>query len=206
MAVIVPFQPHYAAPATAALFALQTQALRLLWVKRGFAGSIGRYLVPCVPTAAFFAFILALPSAPVPSSLAARERAKSWLLDQGGRHLVIVRYGPVHALSNEWVYNDASLDAARVVWARDSDEKGRYELAAYFPDRRIWTVNADDASPGLVELKRPAQKVSLKNKASVEGLPAWETQRAERLPGRRSSIRFGRTWKRRTQGSCWLDN
>jgi hypothetical protein len=56
---------------------------------------------------------------------------------EGGRHLVIVRYGPKHSIHEEWVYNHADIDNARVVWARESG--GRLpELLSHFGDRRIW--------------------------------------------------------------------
>jgi hypothetical protein len=58
--------------------------------------------------------------------------------------LVIVRYGPGHRIPTEWVYNDADIDDAKVVWARDMSPEENQELLAYFKGRRAWLVDADD--------------------------------------------------------------
>ena len=46
-----------------------------------------------------------------------RARIVSELKADGRRHLVIVRYGPKHQPNHEWVYNEADIDGAKVVWA-----------------------------------------------------------------------------------------
>jgi hypothetical protein len=62
------------------------------------------------------------------------------------RHLVIVRYGPQHWIHQEWVHNEADIDSAPVVWARDMADNG--PLLEYFRDRRVWLleVNAGRAA------------------------------------------------------------
>jgi hypothetical protein len=65
------------------------------------------------------------------------------------RQLVIVVYGPRHNFDHEWVYNDADIDAAKVVWARDMGTDGNQKLLTYFKDRRVWRVHADATSPML---------------------------------------------------------
>ena len=77
-------------------------------------------------------------------------------LKQGGeRHLVIVRYQPEHDLHREWVYNDADIDSASVVWARDMGSANNKELLEYFRDRRSWLLEPDAEVPRLVPY--PAQ-------------------------------------------------
>jgi hypothetical protein len=65
------------------------------------------------------------------------------------QQLVIVRYGPDHDLHREWVWNRASIDDAKVVWARDMGEAQNQELLQYFKTRQAWRLDADDPSPKL---------------------------------------------------------
>jgi hypothetical protein len=50
-----------------------------------------------------------------------RARILAQLKETTVRHLVMVRYGPGHSLHDEWVYNEANIDSAKVVWAREMD-------------------------------------------------------------------------------------
>jgi len=60
-----------------------------------------------------------------------------------------VRYGPSHHIPTEWVYNDADIDHAKVVWARDMGPEENKELLAYFKDRQVWVADADETSARL---------------------------------------------------------
>ncbi len=66
-----------------------------------------------------------------------------------GEHLVLVTYGPHHDFDREWVWNDAEIDRAKVVWARDMGRDANQELLNYFKDRRVWRVNGDASPPWL---------------------------------------------------------
>jgi hypothetical protein len=61
----------------------------------------------------------------------------------GGRHLVLVKYAPDHDPLREWVYNEADIDRARVVWARDMARERNAELLRYFHDRACWVLEPD---------------------------------------------------------------
>jgi hypothetical protein len=59
------------------------------------------------------------------------------------------RYAPHHDFDREWVYNEADIDAAKVVWARDMGRSANQELLDYFRDRKVWLVEADSPAPQL---------------------------------------------------------
>ena len=65
------------------------------------------------------------------------------LASMPGKLLVFVRYSPQHIFQDEWVYNEADLDAARVVWARDLGPEENRKLQAYYPDRKILLFQPD---------------------------------------------------------------
>ncbi len=66
-----------------------------------------------------------------------------------GQQLVFVHYGPEHKV-DEWVYNAADIDAARVVWARDLGPREDDVLRHYYPQRTAWVLQPDARPPELV--------------------------------------------------------
>jgi hypothetical protein len=72
-----------------------------------------------------------------------------------GKHLVIVRYTKLHDPTDEWVTNDADIDNAKVVWARELDARQNARLSAYFKDRHIWLVTPDANSRNLQTYSPP---------------------------------------------------
>jgi hypothetical protein len=67
----------------------------------------------------------------------------------GARHLVAVRYGPKHNPGREWVYNDADIDGAQVIWAREMDQSQNRKLLAYFTSRQVWLLEVNDLESPL---------------------------------------------------------
>ena len=65
-------------------------------------------------------------------------------LDQvPGDLLVFVRYSPAHIFQEEWVWNAADIDGARVVWARDLGAEEDARLIAYYPTRTALLFEPD---------------------------------------------------------------
>lgn len=95
----------------------------------------------------------------IPWSVARANRQPSWaeqraqvqdqLIEKGGKHLVIVRYSPKHFIHFDWVFNEADIDSAAVVWARDMAGTANEELIKYYKDRQIWLLEADEQPPRL---------------------------------------------------------
>jgi hypothetical protein len=160
------FQPHYAAPLVGLVWALVVRGLRHLWLYRWRGRSTGKSLVRGVQLCwvASLAMLFAgtaregNPDSPDRHWAHGREEVQRGLLQSGGRHLVIVRYGARHSVHQEWVYNGADVDRAAVVWAREISPARSDELLAYFSNRKAWLLEADASPPRLVRYPRPGKR------------------------------------------------
>jgi len=61
-----------------------------------------------------------------------------------GPHLVLVRYSKDHNSGEEYVYNEADIDRAKTVWAREIPSRDLAPLLQYFRDRDVWIYEPDE--------------------------------------------------------------
>ena len=78
-----------------------------------------------------------------------RIAVKRQLAAIGGRLLVFVRYSAHHIYQNEWVWNEADIDRARIVFARDLGPEEDDKLIRYYPNRKLLLLEPDAAVPQL---------------------------------------------------------
>ena len=172
LSVNVWFYPHYAAPISGLIYAMVLQGMRHLrvWGRRGRpSGLLLARSIPAVCAGMVLVRLCALPLGAyymptdwpmawyyTPPGNTHRARILAQLKREPGRHLAIVRYKPEHNYFEEWVYNEAGIDAASVVWAREMDAPNNRALIRYFHDRRPWLVEPDAKPPAFSPyLSRP---------------------------------------------------
>jgi hypothetical protein len=67
-----------------------------------------------------------------------RARVEQELTARDGRHLVFVRHPAEGYWGAEWVYNRASIDDAKIVWAREVSPDADCALRRYYRGRQVW--------------------------------------------------------------------
>jgi hypothetical protein len=155
---VVWFQRHYAAAMTAAAAGLTVMGLRYLrtWRPKGRPVGIGltRALVfgnlLLVPMSLMLAWTGNSLQNPAPRWASERARIAAELQTMPGPQLVLVHYAPGHNSAQEWVYNRADIDGAKIVWAEEIPGQDLRPLLDYFRSRKIWRVEAD-AQPAKLE-------------------------------------------------------
>lgn len=84
----------------------------------------------------------------------AKARLAATLDGTPGRHLVLVKPKTNPDNVFQWIYNDADIDASKIVWARDMGVEGNASLLGYFHDRVIWELDPNVSPPRLTRLSR----------------------------------------------------
>jgi len=159
--VLIWSMPHYAAAVTCVIFLFLVQAIRHLRTIRPGGRPLGHALSWAV------ALLLATDVGfSVQQHVCdhldwtckgdpSRAVIAKKLAGTPGKHLIMVRYQEDHNLHDEWVYNGAEIDTAKVLWARELDPEQNARLFAYFRGRQIWLVEPDRDNTELVPYQAP---------------------------------------------------
>ena len=149
--------PYYLAPFTAAIYAVELQAMRHLRHWRPGKQYVGRTMMRLSVTVALlmaalrpFDRVLHFPTVAWsgdwygPDQIGTTRAGVEQRLEQlPGHQLVIVRYSQQHSPLDEWVYNDPDIDHSKIIWAREMDTASNKELVDYYKDRTVWLVQPD---------------------------------------------------------------
>jgi len=153
------FLTHYIAAAACLFVLASVEGLRILsrWPAGAAAARALVYL--CIAQFVFSYGIYAFDRDRNPER---RIEINRQLAKTPGKLLVLVRYWPQHIFQDEWVYNAADIDAARVVWARDLGDAEDQMLLRYYPDRTVLLLEPDARPPRLApwhpEPPKPPEK------------------------------------------------
>jgi hypothetical protein len=159
--VLIWSMPHYAAALTCVIFLLLVQAIRHLRTIR-----LRRRPLGLAFSWAIFFLLVADVGLAVENDVCdplewtcqgdpSRTTIAKKLAQTPGKHLIMVRYAEDHNLHDEWVYNGAEIDTAKVLWARELDPAQNAKLFAYFKDRQFWLVEPDTDNTELIPYSPP---------------------------------------------------
>ena len=140
-------QMHYLAPIIGFSYLFVLQAMRLWRWRNKRMGRTMLWLVPllCVVVLLFSLLYERMKQDESAAWQRQRARINEQVKKMGGQHLIIVSYGSQHSFLDEWVYNDADIDGAKVIFARAINNTQDCQLVDYFKSRRIWSLDVDGA-------------------------------------------------------------
>jgi hypothetical protein len=148
--------PHYTAPLTCVIILLLVQAIRHLRTMNVRARPVGAALTRAAVVC------LALDAAihvsqgvcdPLPWTCKgdpSRAAIVERLSYTPGKHLIIVQYPEGYNVHDDWVFNGAEIDGAKVLWARETNPQQNQKLLDYFKDRQIWLIEPEEDNTELL--------------------------------------------------------
>ena len=153
---------HYAAPVFGLFFFSAVQCMRHLRTWRWRGRQVGLFLargsvILCAVSVLATGRDVAVQ---FPDGWwAQRQQIVDQLQHEGGRHLVVIRYGPNVANTpsfayRDWTRNGADLDGSEILWAREMDTAHNAKLFGYFKDRRAWLLDVDTGGTKLLPYPR----------------------------------------------------
>jgi len=99
-----------------------------------------------------------------------RNPVETQLAALPGEHLVLVRYSKDHNSGEEYVYNEADIDHAKTVWAREIPGMDLGPLLQYFQNRDVWVYEPDE-DDSVVNPYSPQRAVNARDKPAGRSPP-----------------------------------
>jgi hypothetical protein len=160
--------PHYAAPAACLIVALVLIPMRRLRAWRWRDKPVGLFMVRAITTICVIMFLVRVSAnaSRVPLSILTRQHGSrkgqpaSTSTDRRAASKTsrttacFVRYSTSHQPFDEWVYNDADINASKVVWAHAMTPTEDQQLIDYFPGRQVLLLEPDQGPPRLLPYVR----------------------------------------------------
>lgn len=156
LCVALIIRPHYFGPAACSLYAVVVLAMSRVWEWKWRDRPSGRFLVRGI--VAVVVAMVGVRMSAGPLELELQSEFLDWsasmpgdydravllagLRGSAGKFLVVVRYDSGHNTDREWVFNEADLSQAKVIWARDLGPETD-ALVRRFPDRQAVIVEPD---------------------------------------------------------------
>jgi hypothetical protein len=135
---------HYSAPIIGLNYYFVLGAFRL---GRCYKKKFRHFMLPLTLILAIAALLVSAYGTIKKENSATWQKQRAQLLkqlkQQNGKHLIVVSYGNGHSYHDEWVYNEADIDGAKVLFARAMNSKQDCQLAGYFKSHRIWSLQVD---------------------------------------------------------------
>ena len=148
--------PHYAAPLACVTVLLLVQAIRHLRTINmrgrpvGAALSRAAVVLLAVDVALGVAHGVCDPLRWACTGDPSRAAIVERLSHTRGKHLVIVRYPEGYNVHDDWVFNGAEIDGAKLLWARETNAQQNQKLFDYFKDRQIWLIEPEEDNTELI--------------------------------------------------------
>jgi hypothetical protein len=167
------FLAHYIASLTCVFVLVNVEGLRRLGRYTGGAAAASALIFLCCGQ---FILLYAVYASGTERTAERRKDVARQLAAAPGKLLVLVRYWPQHIFQDEWVYNAADINAARVVWARDLGDEEDKKLLAYYPDRKVLVLEPDARPPRISDYHPEPAKPVAEPPKPVEKAPEKKPQ------------------------------
>jgi len=154
LALCIYTMPHYAAPATVAVYIFAAEGLHYLW-QQGKDGERAFVAAVCL-TVVITSLARQTGSTAINSAFGfpdIRKQVTQQLEDRPGKQVVLVSYDlDRHYPGDELVHNGAEFSAEKILWARSKGADKDLELCRWYPDRTFWKLTTDDQNASLTLL------------------------------------------------------